>query len=244
MEALEARHTKDLTFAEVRRALQALSTLYVKRRDRVAEGEALGTAGKRAAFALFYGPLHFLAVRAVVQALGAGRPAPREILDLGCGTGVGGAAWALEAGSRCALRGRRPQRLGDRGGAVHPRAPGPAGRSAPRRRPAVDAAGQGRRHRVRVRRERAAGRCAGRAAGAAPGGGARRRARVLIVEPIARGLTPWWPRWADAFERAGGRSDEWRFPARLPARLALLDRAASLDHRELTARSLYCGATS
>jgi hypothetical protein len=73
---------------------------------------------------------------------------------------------------------------------------------------------------------------------------ARDGARVLIVEPIARGLTPWWPRWADAFERAGGRSDEWRFPARLPARLALLDRAASLDHRELTARSLYCGATS
>jgi hypothetical protein len=63
--------------------------------------------------------------------------------------------------------------------------------------------------------------------------------RVLVVEPIARGLTPWWPRWAEVVTRAGGRADEWRFPARLPPRLALLDRAAGLDHRELTARSLW-----
>jgi hypothetical protein len=36
--------------------------------------------------------------------------------------------------------------------------------------------------------------------------------------------------------------DEWRFPAGLPPRLALLDRAAGLDHRELTARSSYLSA--
>ena len=66
----------------------------------------------------------------------------------------------------------------------------------------------------------------------------RRGARVLVVEPIARGVTPWWAAWAETFAQAGGRSDE-RFPAALPPRLALLDRAASLDHRELTARSLW-----
>ncbi|HKQ60062.1 MAG TPA: hypothetical protein VJS92_02180, partial [Candidatus Polarisedimenticolaceae bacterium] len=38
---------------------------------------------------------------------------------------------------------------------------------------------------------------------------------------------------------AGGRADEWRLPAELPEPLRKLDRAAGLDHRELTARSLW-----
>jgi len=37
----------------------------------------------------------------------------------------------------------------------------------------------------------------------------------------------------------GGRADEWRFRIELPAIVAKLDRAAKLDHRELTARSLW-----
>src|SRR5512135_1759049 len=86
--ALEARHLADLRFAEVSRALRALSSAYVERRGRLAEGAALEGAGKRAAFALFYGPLHFLLVREVVRALGASDPAPARVVDLGCGTGV------------------------------------------------------------------------------------------------------------------------------------------------------------
>ena len=43
----------------------------------------------------------------------------------------------------------------------------------------------------------------------------------------------------ERFVEAGGRADRWRFTAELPERLRLLDRAAGLDHRELTARSLY-----
>jgi hypothetical protein len=70
---------------------------------------------------------------------------------------------------------------------------------------------------------------------------AGRGARLLVVEPIARRLTPWWDAWAEAFRRGGGRDDTWRFPAELPERLRLLDRAAGLDHRELTARSLSVG---
>ena len=50
---LEARHLSELTFAEVRRGLQALSSLYVERRERLADGAALDGAGKRAAFALY-----------------------------------------------------------------------------------------------------------------------------------------------------------------------------------------------
>ena len=68
-EALERRHLAELSFPEVRRALQALSSLYVERRERMAGGAALDGAGKRAAFALYYGPMHFLLVREIVRAL-------------------------------------------------------------------------------------------------------------------------------------------------------------------------------
>src|SRR5919106_2507259 len=98
IDALEKRHLADLRVPEVTRALRALSSAYVERRHKVAAGSTLDTKGKRAAFALFYGPLHFLAIAHVVHELGAHTPAPRSILDIGCGTGVGGAAWALSAG--------------------------------------------------------------------------------------------------------------------------------------------------
>ena len=103
--ALEARHLADLRPAEVGRALRALSSAYVERRDRLAKGAALDGAGKRAAFALFYGPLHFLVVRAAVRALGAAASPVDLIADLGCGTGVAGAAWALECVPRARVFG-------------------------------------------------------------------------------------------------------------------------------------------
>jgi hypothetical protein len=49
----------------------------------------------------------------------------------------------------------------------------------------------------------------------------------------------WWDDWAEAFIAARGRSDEWRVSVILPERLALMDKAAGLDHRELTGRSLW-----
>jgi hypothetical protein len=39
--------------------------------------------------------------------------------------------------------------------------------------------------------------------------------------------------------RAGGRVDEWRFESNLPELVSQLDRAAGLDHREATAKSLW-----
>src|SRR4051812_9651002 len=92
--ALEARHLANLRVPEVTRALRALSSAYVERRHKVAAGATLDSAGKRAAFALFYAPLHFIATQLVVRALEAGDPAPASILDIGCGTGAAGAAWA------------------------------------------------------------------------------------------------------------------------------------------------------
>src|SRR6185369_11379482 len=69
---------------------------------------------------------------------------------------------------------------------------------------------------------------------------ARQGSPVLIIEPIARRMVRWWPEWTVAFTKAGGREDEWRIPIELPEKLALMDKSAGLDHRELTGRSLYC----
>jgi hypothetical protein len=240
LDALQARHLKDLTFPEVRRGLQALSSLYVERRGRIASGAALDGAGKRAAFALYLGPLHFLVVREVARALRAAEPPPARIVDLGCGTGAAGAAWALEASPHPPVEGVDKsgwaaaearwtlRTLGLRGNA---RA-GDLDRAAlPGRGAAIVAA-----FTVNELDEPARGRLLARLLEAAGAG-----ARVLVVEPISKRIAPWWREWADAFSGAGGRQDDWRFPAALPETLALLDRAAGLDHRELLARSLWIG---
>src|SRR4249920_2011054 len=91
---LEERHLANLTFSEVSRALRALSATYVERRRRLGEGAALSGAGKRAAFALFYGPLHFLLVRHIAASLPAAARRASPVVDLGCGTGAAGAGWA------------------------------------------------------------------------------------------------------------------------------------------------------
>jgi len=236
--ALEARHHADLTFAEIRRGLQALSSLYVERRGRIAAGAALDGAGKRAAFALYLGPLHFLVVREVVRALGAADPAPARIADLGCGTGAAGAAWALEARPRPFYEGV------DR-----------SGWAAAEARWTLKALGlHGRAHAGDLDRAELPGRGGGVVAAftvnelePAPRErllarlleAGRAAARILVVEPIATRIAPWWREWAAAFVAEGGRADEWRFPAALPEALASLDRAAGLHHRELLARSLW-----
>jgi len=233
---LERRHLAELSFPEVRKGLQALSSLYVERRDRIGTGAAFDGAGKRAAFALFFGPLHFLVVREVVAGLGAARPPLERVHDLGCGTGAAGAAWALAAGA-----------------AVH--GVERSGWAASEARETFSALGiDGRVSAGELLRERLPGARAGILLGWAVNElgdegrsallprlleSARRGARVLVVEPIAARPVPWWKPWASAFGDEGGRDDLWRFPAKLPPVVALLDKAAGLDHRVLTARSLY-----
>jgi hypothetical protein len=63
--------------------------------------------------------------------------------------------------------------------------------------------------------------------------------RVLILEPIARAVAPWWDGTARRAVGAGGRTDEWRFETELPPLLRTLDKAAGLNHRELTVRSIW-----
>ena len=241
--ALEARHRAELTFPEVRRALQALSSLYVERRERMAGGGALEGRGKRAAFALYYGAMHFLLVREVVRALGPALAQPRSLVDLGCGTGTAGVAWALERRPPASVTGVdlsgwaisearfTLQALGVAGTATRGDAALAGARDARDGRLAAftvneleEAAREGLLDRIL-------------AAGAAG-------APVLIVEPISRRVSPWWPAWRKAFAGAGGREDDWRFRLRLPPSLALLAKAAGLDARELTCRSLSLSPAS
>ena len=241
--ALEARHLADFRVAEVTRALRALSTAYVQRRQKLAAGAALDSKGKRAAFALFYGPLHLLTVTHIIRAIGADVPAPAEVLDLGCGTGVGGAAWALASAGSPRIVGidRHPwaveesrwtyRELGLRGTARIgdlSRLP-PAGAStAAVAAYTLNELAEERRRRVLTYFFDAAA----------------RGARVLIVEPIARAVTPWWDEVAADVKALGGREDEWKFPADLPPMLRLFDKSAGLDHRQLSARSLYLAGTT
>jgi SAM-dependent methyltransferase len=236
--ALEHRQLANLTRPELTRALRALSSCYVERRDRLAQGAALEGAGKRAAFALFYAPLHFLTVTEIVRALGAHERRLREIVDLGCGTGAAGAAWALAHEDRPSISG--------------------VDRSAW----AVQEANWTYRHlllkgrattgdiaRLRLRADQRSGIVLAYAVNELPTAGravllerlvdrVRTGAAMLIVEPIARRGAGWWDEWCTRLVAEGARVDDWRFSARLPPLLGDIARAAGLDPRELTARTI------
>jgi SAM-dependent methyltransferase len=240
---LERRHLAELSFPEVRKGLQAISSLYVERRGCLDGGAVFDGAGKRAAFALFFGPLHFLVVREIVAAVGAAEPAPSLILDLGCGTGAAGAAWAVAAGATPAVRGTERSGWAVREARETCRVLGVRGRTATGDllRERLDGAGAGVVLGWVVNELNDSGRdeLLPRLLEAA-----RRGAHVLVVEPIASRPVPWWTAWSKAFLDVGGRDDLWRFPAALPPILALLDKASGLDHRVLTARSLYLPGTA
>lgn len=235
--ALEGRHLATLRFPEVVRALRALSSTYVERRVRLATRGALDSGGKRAAFALYYGPLHWLLVRAIVHHLpDATRPA-RRLLDLGCGSGAAGAAWATSMSWPPAVSGLD----------LHPWALAEAAFTYRQFGLAADAR---RGHAERGRWPRADAVLAAFVANEMTDAdravllsrllnAARSGSRVLIVEPLSRGAAPWWPSWADEAVRAGGRVDEWRFDATLPGAVTRLAHAAGLRPEGLAGRSIW-----
>ena len=243
--ALEARHLADLTLAEVARALRSLSSTYVERRHRLGGGAALSGGGKRAAFALFYGALHYFVVREIVRALPGATASASLLVDLGCGTGAAGAAWALSCRSTPAVLGidRHPWALAeaartyrDLGVTARLRRTEITSSSLPRRPALILAAF--------TLNELAPDTRNALLAGAIDRVRARpsqqeQRGRLLVIEPIAQFVAPWWDEWRRAVVAAGGRADEWRFRMDLPPIVTKLDRAAGLNHRELTARSFW-----
>jgi SAM-dependent methyltransferase len=232
------RYLADLTQPELTRALRALSSIYVERRSKLTSGDAMGTAGKRAAFALFYGPLHFLTVREIARSLNARAGAPAQVIDLGCGTGAAGGAWALETGARIDGFDVNAWAIAEAGWTYRTLGLGGSARRVPIDRVklhdsrsdlivafVLNEVPDDTRERMRSRLFEAA----------------RHGHRLLIVEPLARAAAPWWAGWERDVLEGGGRADEWRFRVALPEFLRTLDKGAGLDHRELTARTLAIG---
>jgi SAM-dependent methyltransferase len=236
--ALEAKQLAQLTFPEVSRALRALSSAYVERRQKLADGAALSGTGKRAAFALFYGPLHHLLLRHIAVSLPGATERNQTIVDLGCGTGAAGAAWAAACATPPRVLGidRHPWAVGEAaatyrafGIAATVRQGDIATVTLPRSPISILAAFT-LNELADPARDALMARLMERAA---------QGDRLLIVEPLAGFVARWWNRWRDTVEAAGGRADEWRLRAELPPIVAKLDRAAGLNHREITGRSLY-----
>ena len=236
--ALEQRHLANLTRSEVTPALRALSSCYVERREKLASGGPLETAGKRAAFALYYGPLHFLIVWEIVKAVRADAAPITNIVDLGCGTGTAGAAWALACRQPPSIDGVDRsvwaiqeavwtyKQLGVSGHAIR--------NDVLRARMPKSGAGLLLAYAVNELETDRRARLLDRVADASRNG-----ATILVVEPIARRGRDWWTEWSDRLAPLGVRSDEWRFPAAsLPSLTRDLAKAAGLRVNELTARTL------
>ena len=234
-----ARHTAALDFREVRKGAQALSWLYVERRGEVdLAARSVEGRGKRAALATYFAPLHFLTALHAMERIGSARFGTiRRLVDVGCGTGASGSAVATALGcgdvtgidrSGFALsearhtyaafgllartrRGRVPDLL--------PRAEAgdlwlfgwSANEMDERARDAVL---------ERIVRAIGFG------------------TRILIFEPLAGSIVPWWPAWRAALAPLGVADYECKAPVALPEWIARLDSASGLDHRVLGARAL------
>jgi hypothetical protein len=242
------RHTRDFSTPEFLKAVRALSARYVERRADLGRRSPVDSAGKRAAFAGFFAPIHFLTARAAVEALGIADARVDHILDLGCGSGAVSAAWASAAATT-------PDIVGvDRDGwaldeaAWTWRTLGLNGRT--RRGDLVAALAPDRRG--RARHDASTGIVLGWSANElaaseraalleALGDAMSRGAQVLVIEPISGAAVPWWQEWASAWTRAGGRADLWKFTPALPPALAALSDAAGFRRDALGARTLWSG---
>jgi len=241
------RHTQSMTRPEFLKAVRALSARYVEQRAALRDRSPLDSAGKRAAFAGFYAPLHFLTVRQIVHHVGLGRRPVDTIVDLGCGTGVVGAAWALaydgparviavdlntwvldEARWNLQTLGvlARTKR-GNLVAALEALVSKPEGHSGV-------ILGWSLNELADLDRARAIDLIISLAARATP---------IAVIEPIATRLVPWWPAFAGRVAKAGGRVDEWKFDAPLPPALADLDEAAGFQRESLSARSAVFGVS-
>jgi len=236
-----------LRFSDVTRALRALSSAYVERRETaLAAHKALDGAGKRAAFALYYGPIHFLLVQHIARELGV-TPGHGTVVDLGCGTGVAGAAIAtsMPAGAKAPAVhvlgiDTHPWSLDEarftyqafglrfdvrRGHAARMRLPSDtsfvAAAFVVNELNDADRAALLREFiRLKADTTRAD------------------TTKILIIEPISTRISPWWPEWV---ETLGAAAHEWKVRVDVPPIVKRLAKAAGLRPEVLTARSLFVG---
>jgi predicted RNA methylase len=235
LKQLEERHLADLRFSEVTRALRALSSTYVERRESaLADRKALDGAGKRAAFALYYGPLHFLLIQHIVRELGKTFP-PGLVIDLGCGTGVAGAAIATSNAQPLRVLGidTHPWTLEEArftyssfGLSFEVRRSHAATTRFPKDTSILVAAFV-----VNELNDKDRAILLDHIKQA--------RVSTLIVEPISQRISPWWDQWAAEFTRMGGRADVWKARIDSPPLVKHLAKAAGLRPEMLTARSLF-----
>ena len=168
----------------------------------------------------------------IVRALPAADQAVTTIVDLGCGTGAAGVAWASPPARRACWVRSQPWAVDEatldvsqfhlEGRAVRrelrrPTRPRSRSQSAPPPAPASSPPTRS------TSSHRAAGRDAAHAARRAS---RRPRSRHRADCPADVALVE---RVADAFARTGGRADEWRFQAPLPPTQQQLAKAAGLD---------------
>ena len=240
VEATVARYMPPLSFREVRKGVQALSSLYVERRAQLVNSRAtLDGRGKRAALATYYAPLHFLiAWHALEQLLPRRLAPPRRIWDLGCGTGAAGAAVArtfepvppvigIDRSATATAEARITYRRFDTAARIR-RGRLPAALPSPRTGELwllsftlneLDVAA---REAVLAALQKAL----------------RSGTSVLILEARARAVAPWWPAWCDALAPLAVEAHLKRRSLARPEWIGRLDRATGLDHRILGSRVL------
>jgi len=244
------RHTRSLTRPEFLKAVRALSARYVERRAEITRRSPTDSAGKQAAFAGFFAPLHFLTARHVATALDLVSTPVDTIVDLGCGTGVTSAAWALAQEQRPRLRGVDRQRWALEEARWNWRQLGLEGVVAcePLTKTTASLVARA----ATRQAARPPGVCLGWVVNELDSGErtallagletlASQGAAILILEPLSRAVSPWWDTWHERLRPAGARADEWKFDAALPSSLRDLDEAAGFDRTTLSARSLYLG---
>jgi hypothetical protein len=235
LDALADRHFANLTRQEFTRAVRALSARYVERRGQLRDRSPLDSAGKRAAFGLFYASLHWLVVEAVVSSTMAPDRGPSVICDLGCGTGVCGAAWALSQSAPPPVEGIDMNGWALAEARWNLRALGVTGRVV--RDDVVDGLARA----LRTRRPAGdLGIIAGWAVNELPDGTRDRLlslieqaltdgASLLVIEPLARGVAPWWDHWAATLAPLGVVGADCRFSLALPPLIADLAKSAGLS---------------
>lgn len=240
LESTLGRYLPPLNFTELRKGVQAISSLYVERRleGRIA-ARAVEGVGKRAALATYYSALHFLTIHHAIRMLGKETfNDVNRVVDLGCGCGASGAAAAT-------LIPGPPVMLGiDRSGW--------ALEEVPRTWGAFGLTGRWIRGEAPLAAPRPVagdlvvfGWClsemdeADRAASFKYLAGALRKgSALLIAEPLAGRILPWWKDWQEELALEGIRGEVIRVAIDRPLFIQDMDKASGLDHQVLGCRIL------